>query len=170
MGFAVCQNFNRFGKAILDGWQLSGIFSMQSGTPLDIQANAATLRAPGNTQRAIISGTPKILGDIGPGKLYFDTTAFTAPPANEFSPIGRNGSGLTGPGYVNLDSSLIKRFRFTERIGGELRIDALNVTNSPNFFEPEHDVGEPGLWASYLDRWRRTTSAFWRARDVLISR
>jgi hypothetical protein len=139
------RGFNRLGKAILDGWQLSGIFTAQSGTPLDIQANAATLRAPGNAQRAIISGSPTILGDIGPGKLYFDTTAFSAPPANQFSPVHRNASGITGPGYVNLDGSLFKRFRFTERIGGELRVDALNVTNSPSFSNPNTTLGNPAF-------------------------
>ena len=38
---------------------------------------------------------------------------------------------------MNLDGTLIKRFKFTERIGGELRADALNVSNSPHFNNPD---------------------------------
>jgi hypothetical protein len=136
---------NGIARAILGGWQMSGIFSIQSGTPLDIFADAASLRAPGNTQRAIISGTPKVLGNIGPRELYFDTTAFVAPPVNQFSPVHRNDFGINGPGYINLDGTMIKRFKFTERIGGELRVDALNVTNTPNFGNPNTTVGNPAF-------------------------
>ncbi len=136
---------NGIAKTILGGWQMSGIFSIQSGTPLDILADAASLRAPGNTQRAIISGTPTVLGNLGPRELYFDTTAFTAPAPNTFSPVRRNDFGINGPGYINLDGTMIKRFKFTERIGGELRIDALNVTNTPNFTNPNTTVGNPAF-------------------------
>src|SRR6185295_1581051 len=54
---------------VLDGWQLSGILAVQSGTPLDITASATNLHAPGNTQRANVTGPPpRILGNIGPGQ------------------------------------------------------------------------------------------------------
>jgi hypothetical protein len=129
-------------KAILGGWQVSGIFTAQSGTPINFTANAAALRAPGNTQRPNVSGTPKVFGDIGPGKLYFDTSLFSAPAANTFGNMLRNDS-ITGPGYTNLDGTMIKRFRFSERIGAEIRIDALNVTNSPNFINPDGAFGSP---------------------------
>ncbi len=135
---------NGFIRAIFGGWQLSGIFSAQSGTPIGFTANGATLRAPGNTQRPNLSGDPKVLGDIGPGKLYFDTSVFSAPAANTFGNMGRNDS-IRGPGYVNLDGTLIKRFRFTERIGGEVRADALNVTNSPNFNNTNGAFGNPAF-------------------------
>jgi hypothetical protein len=70
----------------------------------------------------------------------FDTSAFAAPPANAFGSLTRNAS-ITGPGYVNFDASLVKRFRFTERIGGELRVDAFNVTNTPHFNNPNTSFG-----------------------------
>ena len=31
--------------------------------------------------------------------------------------LTRNGSGLTGPGHLNLDASVFKKFKFTERVG-----------------------------------------------------
>ncbi len=132
--------YSGFVRAIFGGWQLSGIFSAQAGTPIDFTASNATLRAPGNTQRPTLNGAPKVPGNIGPGQFYFDTSVFSAPPANAFSSLTRNAL-ITGPGYTNLDGTLIKRFRFTERIGGEFRVDALNVTNSPNFGNPNGSFG-----------------------------
>jgi hypothetical protein len=129
-------------KAVLGGWQLSGIFVAQAGTPINFTANGTLLAAPGNTQRPNLNGTPNVLGKIGPGELYFDTSVFSAPAAATFGNLTRNGS-ITGPGFVNLDGTLIKRFKFTERIGGELRADALNVSNSPHFNNPDGGFGNP---------------------------
>ena len=131
----------------LDGWQLSGIFARQSGTPLDITASGTNLHAPGNTQRANVTGTPRVLGNTGPGQLYFDTSVYSTPAATltsatgvTYAPFGtltRNGSGLNGPGYLNLDASIFKKLKFTERVGGEFRADMFNALNHPNFNNPQ---------------------------------
>jgi len=52
----------------------------------------------------------------------------------------RNDS-IDGPGYVNLDASIFKRFSFTERIGGELRADFFDFTNTPHFGNPNGSFG-----------------------------
>ena len=127
---------NKLVKAILGGWQVSGIFVAQSGTPINFTANGTLLNSPGNTQRPNVNGAPNVLGAIGPGSLYFDISGFSLPAAATFGTMKRNDS-IRGPGYVNIDSTLIKRFRFTERIGGEVRADALNFTNSPHFNNPD---------------------------------
>src|SRR2546425_2401836 len=134
----------------LDGWQLSGLFARQSGTPLDVTTSGTNLHAPGNTQRANVNGTPRILGNTGPGQLYFDTSVYSTPAATltsatgvVYAPFGtltRNGSGLTGPGYLNLDATILKRFRFSERFGGEMRVDMFNALNHPNFNNPSTSV------------------------------
>jgi hypothetical protein len=93
-----------------------------------------------------VIGAPRVLGNIGPGQLYFDPTVYRTPDATLTSPSGvayapfgiltRNGSGLTGPGYFNLDATIFKKFKFTERVGGELRADMFNALNHPNFNNP----------------------------------
>lgn len=133
---------NGFVRAVLGNWQLSGILVAQSGTPIGFTTSNALLRAPGNTQRPNASGRPKVFGNVGPGELYFDPTVFSAPAANTFGNMKRNDS-INGPGYVNLDGSLFKRFRFTERFGGELRADVFNVTNSPHFNNPNGGFAAP---------------------------
>ena len=43
---------------------------------------------------------------------------------------------VDGPGYWNVDTALIKRIRFKERLGLELRLEAFNVFNHTNFQVP----------------------------------
>src|SRR5262245_50173103 len=119
---------------ILGGWQVSGIFSWQSGSPIGITMSAATLNAPGNTQRPDVSGTPKVLGGIGPGNLWFDTSVFSSPAPNTFGNAERNGV-LDGPRYVNLDATIAKALSFG-RVKGEARADIFNITNTPHFNNP----------------------------------
>jgi hypothetical protein len=136
----VFQNSPRLLRNVLGGWQLSGILALQSGSPINFTASSATLRAPGNTQRPNVNGEPNVPGAIGPGQLYFDTSVFSAPAANTFGNLKRNAS-IDGPGYVNFDGSIFKRFSFTERIGGELRADFFNLTNTPHFNNPNESFG-----------------------------
>jgi hypothetical protein len=125
---------------VLGGWQVSGIFVYQSGMPVDITASGATLRAPGNTQRPNLTGSQTVIGDIGAGKQYFDTSVYSAPAPNTFGTMTRN-SGPRGPSYVNLDATLVKRFTVKGGTNAELRIDAFNATNSPHFNNPGGALG-----------------------------
>ena len=114
---------------ITNGWQFSGIFTAQSGQALDIRANGATLRAPGNTQRANKNGDAEILGGVGNGEFWFDTSVFTLPAPDTFGNMSRAGAGINHPGYLNLDASIVKKFEFGSRYL-EFRADAFNATNS----------------------------------------
>ena len=119
---------------ILGGWQVSGIFAAQSGSPINITMSNATLNAPGNTQRPDVSGTPKVLGGIGSGVPWFDTSVFSSPPPNTFGNAVRNGV-IDGPAYVNLDATIAKLLSFGH-VKGEARIDIFNITNTPHFNNP----------------------------------
>jgi hypothetical protein len=122
-------------RHVLGGWQVSGIFSAQSGSPIGITMSNATLNAPGNTQRPDVSGTPTVRGAVGPGSLWFDTSVFTSPAANTFGNAVRNGT-LDGPAYVNLDATIAKVFTLPHGIKGEARADVFNITNTPHFNNP----------------------------------
>jgi hypothetical protein len=126
---------------ILGGWQLSGIFTAYSGTPIDFRASDATLRAPGNVQRPNVNGDPQVLGEIGPGKQYFDPSAFSVPAQNTWGNMNRNDS-INGPGFWNVDLSLAKRFRVAGHVTAELRADAFNAFNHANFANPNGNLGQ----------------------------
>jgi hypothetical protein len=125
---------------ILGGWQLSGIFTAYSGMPIDFRASDATLRAPGNVQRPNQNSEPEVFGDIGPGKLFFDTSVFSAPAQNTWGNMLRNDS-INGPGFWNVDLSLAKRFRLGGRVMAEPRADAFNAFNHANFANPNATLG-----------------------------
>jgi hypothetical protein len=120
---------------ILGGWQVSGIYTLQSGTPLTIGGNGTLLNTPGNSAFANLNGEHKVLGGLGPGLLYFDPTVYSLPAAGQQGNLTRN-SGPDGPGYWNLDASLFKRFAITGSRFAEFRIDAYNVTNSVRWGNP----------------------------------
>src|SRR5688500_695948 len=126
------------GKVFGD-WQVTGVFSAISGTPIDFTASATNLRAPGNSQTPDASGKPKVLGGIGSGELWFDTSVFSAPAANTWGNVDRRGL-LTGPAYVNLDASIVKIIRFGSR-RAEVRADFFNALNIAHYANPNGTLG-----------------------------
>ena len=124
---------------ILGDWQVTGVFSLISGTPIDFTASNATLRAPGNSQTPDVTGTPKVLGGIGQNDPWFDTTVFSAPAQNTWGNVERRGL-LTGPAYTNLDASIVKIIRVgTKR--AEIRADFFNALNIAHYANPNGTFG-----------------------------
>jgi len=120
---------------ILGGWQVSTLFVAQSGVPLSITASGTALNTPGNTAYADQIGSPKVLGGLGPGNLYFDPAAYAQPTAGTQGNMTRNG-GPEGPGFWQLDGALFKRFQISASKYAEFRVDAFNVTNSVRWGNP----------------------------------
>jgi hypothetical protein len=50
---------------------------------------------------------------------------------------------LHADGLEQLDSSLFKTFKITERFNLQFRMDAFNTFNHPNFSSPDNTVGDP---------------------------
>ena len=71
---------------VLGDWQVTGVVSAISGTPIDFTANAADLRAPGNTNTPNATGTPAVLGGIGSGNLG------SIPPCSRLRPRTRGAT------------------------------------------------------------------------------
>jgi hypothetical protein len=138
-------------KQVVGGWQLAGLFTAQSGLAVDNTMDGALLRAPGNTQRPDMTGAANVLGNVGGGQTWFDTSVFAAPPANTFGNLTRNSSGINQPAYYNLDASLVKRFEIGKKLA-EFRVDAFNLTNTL------HPNGPNGTFGSAT--FGQITSAF----------
>ena len=69
------------------------------------------------------------------GRLaMFNPQAFVLPPAGTFGNVSRGS--LTGPGLVNVDTSVFKKFSLNERMNVQLRVEAFNILNHTNFFYP----------------------------------
>ncbi len=121
-------------SAVLGGWQLSGILTLRTGTPLTFTANAAGLNAPGNTQTPNLIAPIRVLHGISVSNPWFDPASFAQPTGAVFGNLGR--SVISGPGMGRLDLSLFKKIQATEKIRLELRGESYNLTNTPAFANP----------------------------------
>jgi carboxypeptidase family protein/TonB-dependent receptor-like protein len=126
-------------SAMLSGWQVNGLFSAYSGTPFTVTSPGNSLDLPGSNQVADqVKDDVDILGGIGPGRPWFDTSAFRAVTERRFGTAGFNS--MRGPGLVNFDMSVFRQFA----IGGartlQFRLEIFNVTNTPHFGNPEGSV------------------------------
>jgi len=70
---------------------------------------------------------------------WFNTAAFAANAPFTYGNAPRNL--LRGPGYVNVDLSLRKSFRLSERLTADVRFESFNATNRVNLGDPNTQVG-----------------------------
>jgi Carboxypeptidase regulatory-like domain len=139
-------NMNRMLDEIVGGWQLNGIISLASGTPIDIDVTGGTIDMRPDlvsftkVKRALIS-TPPNAGNVS----YF-TGVFTKPPVNASGMYTRIGTlsrnKFTGPGYNKVDFSIFKGFSITERVKFDFRAQAYNIFNHPQFNNPDTNVSD----------------------------
>ncbi len=139
-------------RQVFGGWELTGIYRANSGTPFSIFdcTNAAT--AESNCPRLTLSSPIDFNGTESPASdptipnrfQYIDLSnqtagAFLNPSTgnSDFGPysagmIGRNA--FRGPGFWAFDMGLYKRFRFTESKSLQFRAEFYNIFNHANAF------------------------------------
>ncbi len=126
---------SKLAGSILGGWTLSGVLNARSGAPFDVTGIVANApRVVGSAQRPNVNGEPRILGGIGPGETYFDTSVFSDPVPGVFGNIGRNT--VRGPGYTNYNVTLARTFSLSERFKLRFLASGFNITNTPRFENP----------------------------------
>jgi hypothetical protein len=118
---------------VLGGWQLTGVWEATSGMPLNFSCTCASFNTPGNQAFPNFTGTIRKLHGIGTTP-WFDTTAFSAPAAKTQGDVGNYIS--SGPKFFNLDASIFRKVRLSERFNLELRSEWLHATNTPQFSNP----------------------------------
>lgn len=120
------------GNRLVEGWELSNIVQLQSGNPVNIVLSVAGLTGVGNTV------TPDVIGPIsinGTPVEFFDTTVFRSSITPlDFGNLGRNV--VIGPGFNNVDFSVIKNTKLTEKINMQFRTEFFNLFNHTNFGQP----------------------------------
>ncbi len=118
---------------IAGGWQISPIFEAQRGlqyTP-SVNGNPANTTGGLRPDRLRDGNLPR--GERSPDR-WFDPTAFAAPAPFTFGNSAANV--LEGPGLVNLDVSIARTFRFTERFSLDFRSEFFNIFNDAHFLFP----------------------------------
>jgi hypothetical protein len=130
--------------ALLNGWQLSGIGTWQSGVPVAVtQVTNFNAFAGFGTQRPNRLADPTLPSSERTTSRWFDTDAFQVAPQFTIGTSSRNP--VRGPGYANLDVALIKHMPFAGAHSLELRLEAFNLTNTPPLGAPNAVLGAPGF-------------------------
>jgi len=129
--------------SLLGGWQVSGITTAQSGEPFSIvnggyYDNAGVGNSVGSGSYADLVGDPHgpkpsftPVPGVVYGPLLYNPGAYTQPIGLTFGDSGRNS--LAGPGRLNFDMGVFKRFRIKESKALEFRAQAFNVFNHPQW-------------------------------------
>jgi hypothetical protein len=155
------------------GWNLSGVTTVQDGTPMTItDQNGGTVydlgsydtaraqMCPGTTYGSIATpgGVGSRLGGIAGGAGYLNASAFCGEPAAPNSvaafpggPLptlyGDTGPGIIlGPGQFNWDMALVKTTHITERQQVIFRTEFFNAFNHPQFGNPAVAVSTPSTF------------------------
>lgn len=130
---------NGFANAIIGGWQLGSIISIQTGFPITITNGADTSNTGAFFDRPNSTGVNAALPrDQQDPQRFFNTAAFTFNLPGTHGNVGRNT--LTGPGIFNWDFSALKNFNFTEARYLQFRFEAFNFTNHPNWGNPNTNI------------------------------
>ena len=137
---------------LLDGWELSGVTLLASGTPFTVINSAGNTGISVTDNAGVSSGLgiaasyPDIARGLpSPGNnprsfgpLIGNPSQFVAPRGLTFGDAGRNF--LNNPLRTNFDMSLLKHFKIRERGDLEFRAEAFNVFNHTQFriYDPDN--------------------------------
>ena len=144
-------------RAVLGGWNLDGVVTIQSGTALTIADTNATNVFGISEDRAQLSGTCSksqlVKGGSVESKLnnYFNTSCFTSPPVVGADGIGTafgdSATGIVdGPGQANLDLAVSKTVMVNwpiENGSFQFRAEFFNAMNHPQFANPDINFTSP---------------------------
>jgi hypothetical protein len=146
--------------AVFGGWKLTGLVSVLSGLPLTISASGSTLNTPGTEQTASLLTKWSTTHHVGSSSPWFNTNSTISgtwgqpsgctgatpgslsgsvyTPSTCTSPgLGNTGRGqFRGPGYIQDNASIFKKFTIYRESAVEIRVDAFQLSNTPQFGNP----------------------------------
>lgn len=139
------------GSQILGGWLISPTVSAMSGFPFTVSAGGS-LNANGSGQTADLIKPFRKLGGKPPRTgvscavgtdscSYFDPSSFAAPEIDPKNPAtahygNTNRNEFRGPGFFNMNLSVVRDFKIREFASMQVRGDAFGLTNTPHFNNP----------------------------------
>ncbi len=149
------------GSRLFGGWQINAIFEARTGRPLTFNSNRGTVNRSGRSAKNTVVTSlsrqelQELVGlhfDPATGRpLFVDPSLIGAdgranpqilqnPGAGEFGTLQL--TPVSGPGFWNIDLSLIKRTRIKESWNLEFRAEAFNAFNRASFFvnAESHDI------------------------------
>jgi hypothetical protein len=138
-------------NALLGGWQVSAIGTLQSGFPFGVVVLNGGRDILGDPAGGVVL-RPNLLTDPNSpnqgqpaaglrGLQWLEASAFSVPGQFTYGNAARTLPGVTGPGQVTFDSMLAKNFSFSERWRAQFRWEMFDMFNSPLFNQPGNSLG-----------------------------
>lgn len=151
---------NRFVKTVIGGWNLSGIFQMQSGTPIGLFGGPRltlpdpTLLGGGGAVRPNLTGPLNLKFEPNPGTVtsaQFKTvnSGLEQPLVGQFGTFGRNVVRVNG--LTQYDSTIQKDFALTEKFRFQIQGQLFNLFNNTQFSRPGVTLAAPAAFGYYQD-------------------
>ena len=128
------------GGALLQGWQVQGIVSLNTGGPLQVNLGGGPGLTDYNRDRSRGQERPSLVAGADPNPIlkdgrdpsrYFDSSAFFIHRKGTYGNIGKNT--LVGPGLATLDLSFLKDTDLSENVAMQFRAEFFNILNRANF-------------------------------------
>jgi len=153
---------NPVAQYAIGGWQASTVVTFQSGRPINPTTTDTLASFTGTSDRAFavqgVSPTAKTDGNTGlpthTPQNWYNTAAFRSNDPGNAANYTKNSAGgyvynygtagfdsVRGPGLEDVDFGLIKNVKINDRNSLELRADAFNILNHPNFTNPSASYG-----------------------------
>jgi hypothetical protein len=165
------------GNRFFSGWRVSGILSLQSGSPMTlvngvsstaftgVTANRPDVIGPIKIVNQIVTSGPNVgliqwlppnsvcdprLGPCAPGMSYAIPVALSSTKASIFHFGDMRRNSVLGPDFRNLDLAVAKTTKISERLGLELRAEVFDFANHPNFgYNTPTRTAVPGAGTSF---------------------
>ncbi len=142
-GKSLAGNVSGWKQVLLGGWALNPLMDIHSGIPFDVLAGNGVAISNVNDfvsqpdRPNMLTGN-NVLGGINE---YFNRKAFALGDPGYLGNAPRNS--VRGPGFTEVDLSLTKQFKTSEKTNLEFRAEAFNIINHPNFDLPFNQLYTP---------------------------
>jgi len=125
---------------VVGGWQLSTITTAQSGSVTETATydSAGVVFSPNGARLNCVAGVNQVLANPGQNGWY-NPAAFSNPTPGTFGNCARDN--LLGPRQLNIDFSVIKDFRITEKHALQFRTEMFNAPNHVELGTPSASWG-----------------------------
>jgi hypothetical protein len=132
------RRFNRFEGAIANNWEIAPLVHIASGQAVNVQTGTDV------SLTDIVEDRPNLVPGVSPyakatfragtgeaNREYLNPAAFTAAAPGAYGNLSRNA--FRTPPFFQFDSQVSRLFPLHEHLSLDLRLEAFNVLNHPNF-------------------------------------
>lgn len=141
-------------RAVVNGWQTTGLVSIRSGDPLTVYLGKDNSLTGLNRDMPLLVGNPYRKGACASANTLCKDWLY--PAAFVSAPVGQDGNlrknTLVGPRFVDWDAAIFRNIRFHENVGLQFRAEYFNLLNHTNF-------GDPGTTVASTSSFGRITTA-----------